>query len=395
MSTIKSQQELYDEFVTELQNQAPALTDTNDGSQIDVIAGVVSFAVSELSRLTIDEFRKTFFDTANGPEVTGGPDDLETLAVDHFGADFARPAATAASGIVTFSRANADAGDCTIPAGTVVKTAPNADGEAQRFETESEVTMTGTSINATVNAIVAGTDGNVLADTVTEIEDALTDSTITVNNDDAFTGGAEEETDAEYRETIRNLLVSLTGATLAAIQAAALEVDGVETATAIENEMVVIEYDIATGLPVVDAEYFRIPRVILYIADANGTADADMIADVKAAIAEVRAAGVRVDVEAATALEFNWTAEIVLNPGGPNYAELSADPQDIIDTMTDYLADMAIGQDFDRSDADDAMEAIWGPSGTDDLVSFTTTTPSGDVAVDADEKIIPGTVEIA
>lgn len=394
MSTIKSQQELYDEFITELQNQAPDLTDTNDGSQIDVIAGVVSFAISELSRLTIDEFRKTFFDTANGPEVTGGPDDLETLAVDHFGSAFARPAATNSTGVVTFSRANTDEGDVVIPEGTIVKTEPDSDGEAQRFETESEVTMTGTSINATVNAVEAGTDGNVLANTVTVIEDALTDSSVVVTNASAFTGGAEEETDAEYRETIRNLLVALTGATLAAIQGAALEVDGVETATAIENQMVVIEYDISTGLPAVGANYFRIPQVILYVADANGTADAALIADVKEAVDEVRAAGVRVDVQAATALEFNWTASIVLNPAGPNYTELSSDPQDIIDTMTDYLADLAIGTDFIRATANAAILAIWGPSGTDDLVSFTTTTPSGDVSVDADEKIIPGDVEI-
>lgn len=394
MSTIKSQQELYDEFIAELQSQAPGLTDTNDGSQIDVLAGVASFAISELSRLTIDEFRKTFFDTASGPEVTEGPDDLETLAVDHFGSDFARPAATTSTGTVTFSRANADAGDCVIPAGTVVKTEPDANGESQRFETEAEVTMTGTSRAATVNAIVAGTDGNVLANTIVLIEDALTDSSITVNNGSVLAGGAEEETDAEYRETIRNLLVSLTGATLAAIQAAALEVAGVETATATENEMVVIEYDIATSLPVVAAAYFRIPRVILYIADADGTADAGLISDVQEAVASVRAAGVRVDIQAATALVFDWTAEIVLNPGGPNYAELSSDPQDIIDTMEDYLADLAIGADFDRSDADDAMEAIWGAAGTDDLVSFTTTVPSGDVAVAADEKIIPGDVEI-
>ena len=392
MSTIKSQQQLYDEFITELQNQAPSLTDTHDGSQIDVIAGVVSFALSEISRLTIDEFRKTFFDTANGPEVTGGPDDLETLAVDHFGSNFTRPAASSSTGVVTFSRPDSDDGDCIIPAGTVVKTQPNADGEAQRFETETEVTMTGLSINATVNAIVPGTDGNVADDTVVVIEDALTDSSIEVTNGLSFIGGAEEETDVQYRETIRNRLVALTGATLGAIEGAALEVAGIETATAIENEMVVIEYDIATSSPVDGVGYFRIPNVILYIADANGTADAELIAAVKAAIAPVRAAGVRVDVQAATALVFNWTGSIVLNPAGPNYAELSIDAQAIIDSMIDYLADMAIGDDFIRTTANAAIFAIWGPSGTDDLVSFTTSTPSGDVAVDNAEKIIPGTV---
>jgi hypothetical protein len=345
--------------------------------------------------LAIDEFRKTFFDTAHGPEITGGPDDLENLAVDHFGSSFARPEAVQSSGIVTFSRPNNNAGNCVIPAGTLVKTLPNANGEAQRFETEIEVTLVGTSINATVNAIEAGTQGNVQAGTVIIIESALTDPTVTVNNGDPFTGGEEEENDSQYRETIRNKILTLTGATLAAIRAAALEVPGVETATAIENEMVVIEYDISTGLPVEGALYFRIPKVILYIADANGTAGEDLINDVKEAIAVVRAAGVRVDVLAADALVFNWTAAIVLNPGGPNYASLSSDPQPIIDSMNDYLDDLPIGTDFIREDANDSILAIWGPAGTDDLVSFTTTVPSGDVDIGENEKIIPGTVGIS
>lgn len=394
MASIKSQQELYDEFIQELQAQAPELTDDNEGSLNDVLAGVVSSAVSEVSRLTIDEFRKTFFDTANGPEVTGGPDDLETLAVDHFGEDFARPEATSATGIVTFSRPNTDAGNVIIPVGTVVKTAPNASGQSQRFATEAQVTMTGTSINATVNAIVAGPDGNVLEDTVTLIESALTDSSVTVNNGSAFSGGADEENDVEYRETIRNRLITLTGATLAAIEAGAKTVPGVETATAIEKEMVVIEYDIANDEILAGADYFRIPRVTVYVADSNGTADAALVANVVTALRSIRAAGVKLFVEGAVALEIDWAATITLNPSGPNYTELASDPQKIIDTMIDYIKNLDIGDDFIRTTANAAILAIWGPAGTDDLVDFVTSTPSGNVPADANEKLIPGTVEV-
>lgn len=395
MATIKSQQELYDEFITELQNQAPELTDDNEGSINDILAGVMSSAVSELSRLTIDEFRKTFFDTANGPDVTGGPDDLETLAVDHFGSNFARPDATFATGVVTFSRPNDDEGEVTIPVETIVKTTPNANGISQRFSTESEVVMTGTSINATVNAIVAGSDGNVLANKVVLIESALTDPSITVTNASSFAGGDEEQDDVEYRETIRNRLTTLTGATLLAITAAAQNVPGVETATALEAEMVVIEFDIATSLPLDGASYFRIPKVVLYIADANGSADDALIADVAEALESVRAAGVRVDIAGASALSINWTATITLNPGGPNYTELSADPQDIIDTMVNYINNLPIGTGFVKVDADAAMLAIWGEDGTNDLVDFVTNVPSGNVPAEEDEKLIPGTVGIA
>jgi hypothetical protein len=394
MSTVKSFLELYNEFIVELQNQASDLTDTNDGSMIDILAGVTAMSISEVSRIVIEEFMKTFFDTAHGPEITGGPDDLQTLAVDHFGSTFARPAATYATGIIAFSRANTNAGNCVIPAGTVVKTAPDSNGESQRFETETQVTMTGTTINATINAVVAGTDGNVNASTITVIESALTDSSITCTNAAGLTGGAEEQNDAEYRETIKNKIITLTGATLAAIQAAAKTVSGVVSATAIETEMIVIEYDIATGLAKAGEKYFRIPRVSVYIADANGTADANLIADVEAAIALVRAAGVRVNVLAGTGLELDWSASITLNPAGPNFTEFSSDASQIIATMTDYVNNLAIGADFVRATADAAMLAIWGPSGTDDLTAFTTSTPIGDVSTTAGQKVVPGTLEI-
>jgi hypothetical protein len=392
---IKSQQELHEQFVTALQEQAPDLTDTREGSMIDTLAGVVSFAATEINRLIVDKFNKTYFNTAHGPEVTGGDDDLETLAVDHFGDTFARPEASKATGVVTFSRANDDAGDCTIPAGTIVKTAPNANGVAQRFETAAEVVMTGLSINASVEALVAGEEGNAQAGAVTEIESALTDSSIEVTNADAFAGGEPEQDDATYRETIRNQIESLRGATLEAIESKALTVAGVETATGIETEKPVIAYDIGADDIEAGAEYFRIPYVTLYIADANGTASDLLIADVQDAIESVRAAGVRIDVQAATGIVFDWTAAITLNPAGPNYATLSSDPSQILESMREYINELAIGADFDKSDADDAILAIWGPAGTNDLTAFATTIPSGDVAVGADQKLVAGDLELA
>jgi hypothetical protein len=390
---VKSFQQLYDEYIAELQAQAPALTDTHEGSIIDVLADVTATAVSELSRITVDEFAKTFFSTAHGPDVTGGPDDLETLAVDHFGDSFARPEATEATGTVTFSRPTAAAGNVTILAGTVVKTAPNANGVSQRYEVESEVTMTGTSINASVRALVAGTEGNALANKVNVIETTLTDNTIVVNNSSAFAGGEPTQTDAEYRETIRLLIETLRGATLSAIESKALTVAGVENATAIEFLQYVNEIDISTLNLVGD--YFAIPRVKLYIADANGTASGALIDDVQAAVDTTRAAGVRVEAVAAVALSQNWTAAITLNPSGPNFATLQTDTTMLTDDMRKYLQDLAIGADFVRADADAYMMALWGPSGTDDLTDFSTTSPTGDVSVNANQKLIPNTMSIA
>lgn len=393
-TTVLSVGELLEIYINEVRATSLDLTDFNEGSINDCEGGAASTAVHEAMSLIVDQFRKTFFDTADGPEVTGGPDDLQTLAVDHFGDTFKRPLAQKAIGIVTFERPNAAAGNVSILKDTIVKTQTDASGQSQRFKTIADVLMTGTSINASVEAVVAGIAGNVSADFVTVIETALTDPTITVNNDLGFSGGAPIMNDADYRQFIRNKIEAIKGATIAAIEAAAKTISGVVTATVVEIEKVVIEWNIATSMPI--GEYFRIPYVTLYIADANGTANAALIAAVKAIVDTVRAAGVRVLIVGASPFSLNWTASITLNPSGPNFASLSVDPSPITDTMRDYLAAIPIGTGFDVSDANAAMLAIWGPSGTDDLTvnGFTTISPSGDVAGSPGVKIIPGTVSI-
>ena len=359
-----------------------------------VEAGATATAVNETMSLIVDQFRKTFFDSANGPEVTGGPDEIEFLAVDHFGDLFKRPLAQKAIGIVTFSRPNTGAGNVSILAGSVVKTPPDASGQSQRFETIVDLLMTGTTINASVRALVAGPDGNVTAGSVTNVETTLTDSSITVTNSQDFAGGAPKMNDADYRQYIRNLIESIKGATIAAIEAKAKTVSGVVMAKILEVEKVVIEWDIGSETPI--GEYFRIPYATLYIADANGSANAALIAAVKEAIEVVRACGVRIFVKGATAFSLNWTADITLDSMGPNFVALSSDPDPIIQTMRDYIANIPVGTGFDVSDANAAILAIWGPSGTGDLISggFITVTPSGDIAGSSGVKLIPGTVGI-
>lgn len=389
---VPSQQDLYDLYKNEIQSRNPNLTDFEEGSILDSAGGGFSVAGAEIVKAVVDFFAKTYFSTANGPEVTGGPDDLELLAVDHFGDSFARPEAEPAIGVVTFSRPTNAAGNVTIPAGTIVKTNKDANGNEQRFATDSLVTLIGLTINASVTAVTPGVEGNVNTNTVVNIENALTDPTVVVTNALAFAGGEAVDTDAEYREFIRNKIETLRGATKAAIEAAANNVPGIETATAIESLQFVIEWDVGGSLPVGD--YFTIPRVRLYIADVNGTASQALIDAVIAAIEFVRAFGVRIDVIAASPLAVDWTASIVLNPSGPNFALLSVDPTLIIETMEQYIRDLPIGTGFDRGLAKLAIMAIWGPTGTDDLTDFNTSVPSGNISATATQKLLPDNVVI-
>jgi hypothetical protein len=383
--TPRSFQELYDIYKNRVQALDPELTDFSDGSINDILAGSTSTLVQELTRLLLDRFKLTYLASSTGQ-------DLEFLATDHFGDKFARPDATKAVGIVTFSRPNTDAGDIEIPTGTVVKTASDANGESQRFETIAPVTITTLEVNASIRAIEGGPRGNVSAGTITEIETALTDSSIEVTNDDETTGGAAELSDADYRVFVENLIEQLKGATKAAVLAAAQNVAGVENVAAIEFAQTVIEYD--ESVPETVGEPFKISRVRVYIADANGNANAALIANVEAAILETRACGVFVSVLGASPFSLDWDASITLDPGGPNFASLQSDPQPILDDMTEYLQDLSIGSNFNRALARQAILNIWGPAGSGDLTNFEINDPSGDVSLNENQKIIPGTVSI-
>lgn len=386
-TTVKSQQELYQVFKDEVVSLAPDFADFSPGALFDIIAGATSMIGNELAELIVAEFSKTFFGLAEG-------DDLEKLAVDHFGDSFAKPDAVKASGVVTFSRPNNSAGNITIPEGTVVKTIKNSAGEEIRFSTDEDVIITGTSITADVTAAVAGSSGNVMDGKLTVIESALSDPSITVSNSADMAGGADEFDDAEYLAFIKSKILALAGATEAAVEGAAKAVAGVGFAKLTTIERVVIDYDIETMGILEDAIYFRIPYPVIYVADENGNSSQALIDAVKAAIHFVRACGVKVDVKGAVAYEVDWTSTITLNPAGPNYAEFLSDISKITDTMKAYIDSLAIGSGFVRAAANAYILSIWGPAGTDDITAFSSSVPAGDVAGATGQKLVPGEMEI-
>lgn len=392
--TIRSRDELYAIYKNAAETISPALTDWFEGSINDSQAGAASTMASELTKTILDEFLKTFIDTADGSEETGGNDDLEDLLVDHFGADFARPAAEKAIGTVKFERESALAGTVQILAGTKVKSDLNANGQAASFKTILDVELVDTEIYASIEADDAGTVGNVASGEIKNIETTLTDPTITVTNEDATSGGHEEYNDAEYREWAYNQIRTLKGAIKESLESVAENVAGVNLATAIEKLTNVREWDIGGGVSIGDT--FQIARSTVYIADANGTANDALVALVDTEMNKIRAAGVKVAVEGAVAKTVDWSANITLDAGGPSYAELSQDATPIIDSMKKYINDLAIGQDFIRNLAEAAILSIWGPDGTGDLVDegFETAVPTGDVAMDENEKAIQGTVGV-
>lgn len=391
---ISTQRELYELMKSEIESLEGDYTDFSDGSMLDIALGAYTTGMNEISELIISEFKKTYFETAHGPEVTGLVDDLQNLAVDHFGDSFKRPQANESTGSVTFSRPNTDEGDITVFSGSILKTKKDDAGNEILFETTEDLLIDGLTAIVSVVAQVAGIEGNVDIGKVIVIDTPLSDTSITVSNTEKFAGGENEEDDANYRETIRNLIQSLAGATKSAVEGTALSVAGVSIVTLQEIERIVIDYDIAMTAPVVGASYFRIPYPVIYVADENGSSSQALIQSVIDSLEFVRACGVKIEVRGATAFSLSWDGSFSLNAGGPNFGVLQSDFSIITDSMSDYINEINIGNSFIRTNANDYIMSIYGPSGTNDLTSFNTNFPVSNVSVQPTEKLISGTMSI-
>jgi hypothetical protein len=385
---VKTQSQYYDIYKNEVLSQASELTDFSEGSLHDILAGSLSMAMNEISELIISEFSKTYFELAKGP-------DLEKLAVDHFGESFSRPLSVKSTGVVTFSRPNINSGDVTISEGTIIKTEKDANGQERRFKTTATVIMTGLNASVEVEAVDAGQIGQVSANKIKVIETTLSNPFITVTNSLPTAGGKEAPTDAEYLDIIKAKILALAGATEAAIKGAVLSVSGISMAALVTEERAVIEWDINLNAPKAGSQYFRIPYPRIYIADSEGNSSPALIEEVRKAIIPVRAAGVKIEVSGAVPVTINWTGSLSLNPQGPNYSELEQDLTRIVETMRNYINSvLGIGESFNKAVANAYIMKIWGPEGTDDITSFSSSVPTGNVSVDGNEKLISGNVQL-
>lgn len=141
-----------------------------------------------------------------------------------------RKEAIRARGLLTFGISKALEEDLTVPAGTVCFT---AGGTA--FETMVEVTLHAGELTVTVDALAVepGTQGNVLAGTVTQMQ-TRPDGIETVTNEAAFSGGRERESDEVYRKRLLEAYRGLgNGANMGYYQSLALSVEGIDYARVI------------------------------------------------------------------------------------------------------------------------------------------------------------------
>lgn len=142
---------------------------------------------------------------------------------------FIRLAAIPASGPVLFSTASVLSYNVVIPVGSIVQTS----GGAIQFQVIADTTQPAynatanayiilagaTSASVTVQCTVAGTTGNVSANTITQLSSTIP-GVASINNAAAFTNGVVAESDTAFFTRWVAHLSSLSNATLSAITAA-------------------------------------------------------------------------------------------------------------------------------------------------------------------------------
>ena len=173
------------------------VTDFNEGSEIRNLLEAIAVDVYNLmeDRQLLTEI--AFVETANGEWL------------DKHGANpfiqLSRNDGVEATGFVTFSIPEVTTSDVVIPVGTIVVSTDNS----LQYETDSDliIAVGETEITGSATCLTVGVDGNCAEDTITLIEDeTIGVNGLTVNNNEAFTGGLDYEEDEIYRQRLLDYL---------------------------------------------------------------------------------------------------------------------------------------------------------------------------------------------
>lgn len=231
-----------------------------------------------------------------------------------------RLGATRSGGVLRFSVETAPAMDITIQAGTVCMTAE----EVRVQTTEDAVLKTGALfVDVHAEAVEAGTGGNVVPGAVrflTACPLAVTSET----NPNAFTGGADEESDESFRLRILESYQRLpNGANTAWYETTAMNYPGVTAAKAIGREE-------GPG------------TVNVYVTGENGKPDKELLEGLQAELQEKREIAVTVKVLAPTTKTVNVDVAVTPKEGADKEAVLESARQAIADFFSGRLLGRAV-----------------------------------------------------
>ena len=274
-----------------------------------------------------------------------------------------RGAAEKAAGVIRFAAADKVTAACPIEKGSVCMTA-----EGVRFETTEDATIAVGSQWADVpaQAVEAGAGGNVIAGTVTLLS-AMPVGVVQCTNPAAFSGGCDAESDEALRGRVLASYQRLpNGANAAYYEQEAMRYPGVAAAKAVGR---------ARGIGTVN----------VVIATHAGVPDAALLAAVETDLQKKREIAVDVKVLAPTVETVAVTAALKAAPGY-TFAEVKAGAQSALEAM---FTGGLLGKSVTTARL---LTLLCGVEGVENVHL---TAPAADVAVDATELPMLGTVTIS
>ena len=274
-----------------------------------------------------------------------------------------RGAAEKAAGVIRFAAADKVTAACPIEKGTVCMTA-----EGVRFETTEDAAIAVGSQWADVpaQAVEAGTGGNVIAGTVTLLS-AMPVGVVQCTNPAAFSGGCDAESDEALRGRVLASYQRLpNGANAAYYEQEAMCYPGVAAAKAVGR---------ARGIGTVN----------VVIATHAGVPDAALLAAVETDLQKKREIAVDVKVLAPTVETVAVTAALKAAPGY-TFAEVKAGVQSTLEAL---FTGGLLGKSVTTARL---LTLLCGVEGVENVHL---TAPAADVAVDATELPMLGTVTLS
>jgi uncharacterized phage protein gp47/JayE len=274
-----------------------------------------------------------------------------------------RGAATHAQGTIRFETSEVRTADLTVPAGTRCMTAAGAE-----FITTAAAVIPAGSLHcqAAARAAEAGSAGNVPIESILYM--ALAPVGVTSCwNPEKFTGGADAEDDDALRARVIASYRKLpNGANVAYYEAQAMDVDGVAAVSVIPKNR---------GLGTVD----------VVIAAEGGTPTQDMIRAVQDRLDAQREICVDIQVLAPEAVTVNVSAAIDCESGYA-YADVSEAVEAAVEA---YFTGARLGKDLLRAELGNLIFHVKG------VKNYSIALPAADVAIDADQLPVLGTLAVS
>lgn len=310
MAKIRRYDEIMESAVANMIARQEKVTDFNEGSIIHTILDTVA-RIAERAYVAIRQ---------------GFNEMLAILPYSPF--KFEKKEGSYASGTVVFRRASALPGKSIIPKGTVV-----SNGELN-FTTTEAGTIGADAIESDVIEVIAekaGTDYNLAAGSVNSIESIVPADVVSVSNTSAFTGGTDEETDADFEERFKAYINGLSGTNAYAIRSAALSVNAVRSIS-IQNHKPPLK---------------NIYNMSVYVDDGSGGATESTLSAVKLAIegddTEANpghlAPGVNIRVVTPTAIPVNVEMNVSIYS-----TDMDTSKTEIQNVVASYVNSLTIGE---------------------------------------------------